>query len=146
MVRNERGFTLVEMLVTFSMMLVILSFISPFLSVLFRSNDEQFNQLEWQIFIQQMKMEIREAKEITVSTNHSVSFVNAAGDIVSFEKYTDKMRRRVNRKGHEVLLQNISSVTFELKTNGYLISVLTVDGDNYQAIVSALLRVEGKEV
>ncbi len=144
--RNERGFTLVEMLVTFSMMLVILSFISPFLSVLFRSNDEQFNQLEWQIFIQQMKMEIREAKEITVSTNHSVSFVNAAGDIVSFEKYTDKMRRRVNRKGHEVLLQNISSVTFELKTNGYLISVLTVDGDNYQAIVSALLRVEGKEV
>lgn len=146
MVRNERGFTLVEMLVTFSMLLVILSFITPFLSVLFRSNDEQFNELEWQIFIQQMKMEIREAKEITVSTNQSVSFVNAAGDVVSFEKYTDKMRRRVNRKGHEVLLQNISSVTFELKTNGYLISVLTVDGENYQAIVSAFTKVEGKEV
>jgi competence protein ComGF len=73
MVSNDRGFTLVEMLVTFSILLVILSFITPFLSVVFRDNNEQFNKLEWQILIQQMKMEVREASEITVSKNSSVS-------------------------------------------------------------------------
>lgn len=146
MVSNEKGFTFVEMLVTFSILLVILSFISPFLGVLYRDNNEQFNKLEWQILIQQMKMEIREASEISVSKNESVTFYNAAGDLVSFEKYTDKIRRRVNKKGHEVLLQQIMDVTFEPKTNGFLISVITVDGKTYEAIISAFTIVEVKEV
>ncbi|WP_010678102.1 competence type IV pilus minor pilin ComGF [Bacillus timonensis] len=146
MVSNEKGFTFVEMLVTFSVLLVILSFITPFLSVVFRDNSEQFNKLEWQILIQQMKMEIREANQISVSKNEGVSFYNAAGDLVSFEKYTDKIRRRVNKKGHEVLLQQITDVTFETKTNGFLISVITVDGKIYQAMISAFTTVEVKEI
>ncbi|MEH7238475.1 competence type IV pilus minor pilin ComGF [Bacillus sp. JJ1562] len=138
---NEKGFTFVEMLVTFSILFVILSFITPFLGIVFRDNGEQFNKLEWQILIQQMKMEIREASEISVN-GASVSFKNAAGDVVSFEKYTDKIRRRVNAKGHELLLQHITDVTFEPKTNGFLISVVTVDGKSYQALISSLTTVE----
>ncbi|MEH7224579.1 competence type IV pilus minor pilin ComGF [Bacillus sp. JJ1566] len=144
MVSNEKGFTFVEMLVTFSILLVILSFITPFLGIVFRENDEQFNKLEWQILIQQMKMEIREASEISVSSSEYVSFNNPAGDIVSFEKYMDKIRRRVNKRGHEILLQNITDVTFELKTNGFLITVVTVDGKTYQALISSLTTVEAK--
>lgn len=141
MVSNEKGFTFVEMLVTFSILLVILSFITPFLGIVFRDNGEQFNKLEWQILIQQMKMEIREASEISVNAG-SVSFYNAAGDVVSFEKYTDKIRRRVNAKGHELLLQHITDVTFEPKINGFMISVVTVDGNTYQALISSLTTVE----
>ncbi|MEH7384951.1 competence type IV pilus minor pilin ComGF [Bacillus sp. JJ1521] len=141
---NEKGFTFVEMLVTFSILLVILSFIAPFLGVVYRDNGEQFNKLEWQILIQQMKMEIREASEISVSKNSSVSFSIAAGDVVSFEKYQDKVRRRVNSKGHELLLQHITDVTFEPRTNGFLISVVTVDGKVYQAQISSLTTVEVK--
>ncbi len=140
--KSERGFTFVEMLITFSILLVILSFITPFLSVVFRENSEQFNKLEWQILVQQMKMEIREARDITISNNNSVSFYNIAGDSVSFEKYNNQIRRRVNRKGHEVLLQQITDVKFEPKPNGFLISVLTVDGKNYQAIITAFTPVE----
>lgn len=142
MVSNEKGFTFVEMLVTFSILLVILGFIAPFLSVIYRDNEEQFNKLEWQILIQQMKMEIRESREITVSNGKSVSFYNVAGDVVSFEKYTDKIRRRVNSKGHELLLQHITDVTFEPRINGFLISVVTVDGKTYQAFISSLTSVE----
>ncbi len=145
MVSNDKGFTLVEMLVTFSILLVILSLISPFLSVVFRDNNDQFNKLEWQILIQQMKMEVREASEITVSKNNSVFFKNPSGELVSFEKYNDKIRRRVNGKGHEVLLQQITDVTFESKTDGFLISVVTVDGNTYQAVISAFTTVEVKE-
>ena len=145
MVGNEKGFTLVEMLVTFSILLVILSFISPFFGVVFRENNEQFNKLEWQILIQQMKMEVREASKITVSKNNSVSFINASGESVSFEKYNDKIRRRVNGKGHEVLLQQITGVIFESKRNGFFISVVTVDGKTHQAIISAFITVEVKE-
>lgn len=140
--KSERGFTFIEMLITFSILLVILSFITPFLSVVFRENSEQFNKLEWQILVQQMKMEIREARDITISNNNSVSFYNIAGDSVSFEKYNNQIRRRVNRKGHEVLLQQITDVKFEPKPNGFLISVLTVDGKAYQAIITAFTPVE----
>lgn len=146
MVRNEKGFTFVEMLVTFSILIVILSFITPFLGVVFRDNSDQFNKLEWQILIQQMKMEIREAKDITISNNGSVFYTNETGDSISFEKYNDKIRRRVNLKGHEVLLQQISDVRFEPRPNGFLISVLTVDGKTYQAIISAYTTVEVREV
>ncbi|MEH7380012.1 competence type IV pilus minor pilin ComGF [Bacillus sp. JJ1533] len=142
---NEKGFTFVEMLVTFSILLVILSFITPFLGVVFRDNGEQFNKLEWQILIQQMKMEIREASEISVLSEESVSFYNAAGDVVSFEKYTDKIRRRVNNKGHELLLQHITDVTFEPRTNGFFISVVSVDGETYKALISSLTTVEVRE-
>ncbi|MFS0822720.1 competence type IV pilus minor pilin ComGF [Bacillus sp. 1P02SD] len=142
MASNEKGFTFVEMLVTFSILLVILGFIAPFLSVIYRDNGEQFNKLEWQILIQQMKMEIREARDITVSSGESLSFYNAAGDVVRFEKYTDKIRRRVNSKGHELLLQHITAVTFEPKINGFLITVVTVDGKTYQALISSLTSVE----
>ncbi|THE15510.1 prepilin-type N-terminal cleavage/methylation domain-containing protein [Bacillus timonensis] len=142
MVSNQKGFTFVEMLVTFSILLVILGFIAPFLSVVYRDNGEQFNKLEWQILLQQMKMEIREAREITVSGGESVSFINVVGDVVSFEKYQDKIRRRVNSKGHELLLQHITDVTFEPRTNGFLITVVTVDGKTYQALISSLTSVE----
>jgi len=36
-------------------------------------------------------------------------------------------------------------VTFESKTNGFLISVVTVDGKTYQAVISAFTTVEVKE-
>jgi len=146
MARNEKGFTLVEMLVTFSTLLIILSLISPFLSTVFRDNSEQFNKLEWQILIQQLKMEVREARDISISKNASVTFYNVTDDLVSFEKYNDKIRRRVNQKGHEVLLQQITGVTFEPNPNGFLISVVTVDGKTYQAIISAFTTVEVKEI
>ena len=40
-----------------------------------------------------------------------------------YEKYGSNIRRRVDLKGHEIMLQNIKAVTFEPIVNGVRISV-----------------------
>ena len=40
-----------------------------------------------------------------------------------YEKYGSNIRRRVDLKGHEIMLQNIKAVTFEPIANGVRISV-----------------------
>ncbi|MFT4412612.1 competence type IV pilus minor pilin ComGF [Fredinandcohnia humi] len=145
---NERGFTLVEMLVTFSVLLVILSLISPFLRVVYQNTStKEFNKLEWEIFIQQAKMEIREATQVTISNqNQTVSFNNPEGDIVSYEIFYDKIRRRVNGAGNEILLQKISALSFLAINNGWILSITTVDGDNYRAMITGFVPVEVTEI
>ncbi|MCH1624913.1 competence type IV pilus minor pilin ComGF [Fredinandcohnia quinoae] len=141
--KSDKGFTFIEMLLTFSVLLVILSFISPFLHVISKNTNVQFNKLEWEVFIQQVKMEIRETNEVKINkNNHSVTFTNHGGQTILYEKYGDKIRRRVDGAGHELLLQKINSVTFHSKNNTIIISVMSNDGDRFETNISSFKQIE----
>ncbi|MFS0861536.1 competence type IV pilus minor pilin ComGF [Fredinandcohnia sp. 179-A 10B2 NHS] len=140
---KESGFTFVEMLLTFSVLLVIVSFMSPFLRVIYHQTSSEFNQLEWQVFVQQVKMEIREAKNLSITNqNHTLSFINPRGQKISYEVYQDKIRRRVNGTGNEVILQKITSIIYTPKSNGCMISITTVDGTSLDVVVSSFMTLE----
>lgn len=139
---SKNGFTLIEMLLSFMIFLVIVFSLPLLLKVfdIWTIPKNDFSQLEWQIFTQQSKLEIRESAEIHVD-DHQLRFTKFTGEIVTYELYNNKLRRQVNGRGHEILLQNIKSVRFKPKNNGVMIICFDKDNRQYSSLVASLIEI-----
>lgn len=142
---TEDGFTMLEMVYSFAIFCIIAAFIPAITQFVFKINpDGHLQQLKWEVFLQQAKKEIRTVEDCYVQNNMIV--MEKGGSIITYGKYQDKIRRRVNYTGHEVLLQNINSVTFEQKYNGVKITVYDVENRKYEAIIRTYIDVPGGEI
>lgn len=72
----------------------------------------------------QMKQEVRSSKAQDVMGN-KLYLLLSDEQLSSFEQYEDKVRRRVNGMGHEVILQNISK--FRVEKDGSVIVINITD-------------------
>lgn len=141
-VKSEKGFTLIEMLITFSILLVILAIITPFIQVIFNSTTEN-NLHEWNVFVQQMKLEFREATIVTVSNENKIlSFKNNQNQTIKYELYGTQLRRRVNDTGHEILIQNVKSISFDTEMNGVMVKLNTLENNSYQALITTFKKTQ----
>jgi competence protein ComGF len=120
---NERGFTFLEMLVSFSVFLLILTFLGALLTLFKEHGTGGINKLEWEVFIQQAKQEMYQSRQVT-QNNTTHRFSKSNGETVTYELYGTSIRRRVNGTGHEILLQNVSGVRYDPLVNGVLIEAL----------------------
>jgi len=100
--------------------------------------ETRLQDMEWEVFSSQIK------KEIRMSTNAQVvgQTLILADDkgTVSIEKYGNTIRRRVNSKGHEVILQNVSQLTFTELNNGVKITVKDLNGKTYMLTVYSYIQ------
>jgi competence protein ComGF len=135
--KNQSGFTLLEVLISFSIVLLILSFLTPFLQLITEEKKEGLNLYEWEVFKQQAAMEIRATEEMTLSVD-KLSFIGSVGEKISYEHYQGIIRRRVNGAGHEVMLQHIASVKYEPVVNGVFISIVDSSGEIFQSSVTSI--------
>jgi competence protein ComGF len=127
---NEKAFTFLEMLIALASVLVVLGLIPPVIQLMDSKREVELNPLELEVFYQQTKLEVKEAKELTITDN--VLTIKTVNDqMVSYEMYQDKLRRRVNGTGHEILLQNISELTLKPFQNGFQLSVVDLSGKVY---------------
>jgi competence protein ComGF len=135
---DNRGFTLLEMLLSFTIFIMIASFIPLFLQLAaFPSEKNKLNLLEWEVFLQQAKIEIREASELEVKDG-VLYLKNLYGQKVSYEQYNHSLRRRVDGTGHEILLKNIKSVSFQIVTNGCIVVVTDLNENEFRAKIKSL--------
>lgn len=137
--RNERGFTLIDMLFAFSIFTIIIFFISPLFEIMLQSNELQkrLQVMEWEVFCSQIKKEIRMSTKAQV-LNNSLVLTEDAGSVV-YEKYDNVLRRRVNNTGHEVLLQNVSEVSFALMPGSIRITVKDLNSSDHMVNVYSFL-------
>jgi competence protein ComGF len=134
---DNRGFTLLEMLLSFTIFIMIASFIPLFLQLAaFPSEKNKLNLLEWEVFLQQAKIEIREASELEVKDG-VLYLKNLYGQNVSYEQYNHSLRRRVDGTGHEILLKNIKSVSFQIVTNGCIVVVTDLNENEFRAKIKS---------
>ncbi|ADE71499.1 competence type IV pilus minor pilin ComGF [Priestia sp. YIM B13446] len=127
--KREKGFTLVEMLVSFTLFLIIVSFFPIIIPLAKQTYNPDFsmNEMEWEIFVNQLAMEYREAKEVGIhATTLTLKMEN--NQIITYERYEDKIRRRVDESGHEVVLQHIKNIMYEQQKERLLIR--STDGVN----------------
>ncbi|MCM3769749.1 MULTISPECIES: competence type IV pilus minor pilin ComGF [Priestia] len=127
--KSEKGFTLVEMLVSFTLFLIIVSFLPIIIPLAKQTYNPDFsmNEMEWEIFVNQLAMEYREAKEVGIhATTLTLKMEN--NQIITYERYEDKIRRRVDESGHEVVLQHIKNIMYEQQKERLLIR--STDGFN----------------
>ena len=141
---NERGFTIAEMLIVFTAFCMLMAFLPLGVKMVLQHNylDSRVQRLEWEIFNTQLKRETRMSTSMTVDKDKLLLYKN--GESVLFEKYGSAIRRRVNYTGHEIILQNVASLAFSPRTNGYCITVKDLNGKEYTAMISSFI-VQGGE-
>lgn len=138
-VQNNKGFTLIEMLVAFSIFLLIMGFLPLMLSTISREQplEKRIQQLEWEIFISQIKKEIRMSQKVTIT--NQILQLEKDGEMIIYERYGSNLRRRVNNKGHEIVLQQVQAFSFERLLNGVLVNVTDIYGQDYREEIRLLL-------
>jgi competence protein ComGF len=133
---NNKGFTFVEMICVFSIFLMIVSFFPLCLRLLYQDGfvEERLQKMEWEVFIGQTKKEVRMSDQVSVTSNRLT--LVSDGQSIMYEQYGSTIRRRVNLKGHEVILQNVKTITFEEVVNGVRISIV----DNFDQSEAHIIR------
>ncbi|WP_400242350.1 competence type IV pilus minor pilin ComGF [Niallia sp. JL1B1071] len=144
MVFNTKGYILMEMLLCFFIFSIILSLlIVPLKHMLNRQVSEtELQDMEWEVFILELKKEAKIAQNIDVSNNKLLLYVD--GRVVTYEKYESSIRRRVDSTGHEVALQGVKNVDFKRDKNGFRVEVINQFAKKKDASIISYLRMEGE--
>lgn len=140
LLQNEQAFTLLEVLFAFSIFTTIIFFLTPAIQVLLNHSDsqERLQEMEWQVFCSQIKKEIRVSSNVEVLSGKLV--ITNQNETVYYEKYTQNLRRRVNSTGHEVALQNVSSVNFIRENNAVKIVITDIWGNEYSTRIHSFIQ------
>lgn len=131
---NENGFTLTEMMLSLMILMAIVSFFPLFMSFFELEDNRQLRSKEVELFFMQISDEIHGAKQLSVDkSNERVDITLKNGNVASYERYGTNIRRRINKTGHQVLLQNIDGVTFSL--SGDKLLYIEITGKNGESFV-----------
>ncbi|PLR99923.1 competence protein comGF [Bacillus sp. T33-2] len=102
--------------------------------------DSRLQRLEWEVFNSQVKKELRTAEKIMVQNEKLIMILE--GQTILYERYGSNIRRRVDYSGHEILLQNIAEVRYEMTENGVEIFVEDQRGDAHSSTVRSFIDLE----
>lgn len=139
---NNSGFTMLEMLYAFSIFLLIVSFFPLSFKYIFQNEplDARAQTMEWAVFINQLKKEVRMSEGMMVAPNRIVLSKN--GQAILYEMYGKTIRRRVDTKGHEVVLQKVEIVKFEQITDGVKMTVEDIYHQTHSAAIYSYIELE----
>ncbi|MBS4217163.1 ComGF family competence protein [Bacillus sp. FJAT-49711] len=131
---NQYGFTLLDSI--FSMF--ILTIIMSLMPLLFQSFaiidrtikiDEDF---EWNLFLIHLRNEVEDAKKVHVF-NHPSRILIEKNLMIAYETHGNSIRRTVNDKGHEIVLQHVHSVNFSKLNQMLIVNVSFSNGIKEEA-------------
>ena len=134
----EVGFTLIEMIVCFSVITVLL--LLPRLNFIGIENKQSkgLNNWEWDVFVGQVQLEFREVsfveKIVPENRESMLRFRLRTGDEVTYEKLNNHLIRKVNMRGREVILQNVEMVSYEVTPHLLFINVKDRSGKKYEGV------------
>ncbi|MBU9712234.1 ComGF family competence protein [Evansella tamaricis] len=131
--KKEDGMTLIEVIISFSILLIIISVFPLTFGVLSKENIETIRHEERVLFFSQLQMDFRRSANYWTNPQQTVLFYDRPEDgaTIQFELYEDKVRRRVNRTGHEVFLQNVKQFQVEVVGNGIKLTIIGIGDECY---------------
>jgi len=137
---NEKAFTLIEVLIAFSIFSTIIFFMTPIFQIILntKGNDAELQAMEWEVFCSQIKKEIRLSSRAEVVSGRLI--LTNDTEKVQIEMYGSNLRRRVNSTGHEIILQNVSQSSFSLTNNAVKITVIDTRGKEYAVTCYSLVN------
>ncbi|WP_404453004.1 ComGF family competence protein [Virgibacillus necropolis] len=126
---KQKGFTLLSTLLTIAILFItvpFLEYITKSLSYTTNYTDLSANQL-----FHFMRDDLIRSTDYTIG-NQVVSLKAIDGTTVTYEKYEDIIRRQVDSTGHEVVIRNVKSLSFEEISYGIKTIIITMDGAVYE--------------
>jgi competence protein ComGF len=138
---NEKAFTLIEVLIAFSIFTTIIFFMTPVFQIILSNKDTEatFQAMEWEVFSSQIKKEIRQSTRAEVISGRLILTKDTA-ETIQYEKYGTNIRRRVNSTGHEIILQNVSQYSFNILNNAVKANVTDLWGKEYSVTAFPLVN------
>ncbi|MCF6137884.1 competence type IV pilus minor pilin ComGF [Pseudalkalibacillus berkeleyi] len=109
--QNERGHTLLETMLSLIILLAIVSIVPHFYFVLFSTDEQVLYAQEVGIFFEQADKELQGSISAVVQSD-KLYLEQQNGTIISYETNGNRIIRKVDGKGFEVILQHVQSVTF----------------------------------
>lgn len=132
--KDERGFTLLEMLVSLSLLIVVVSLFPSFLRTMTESDEAT---LQTAVFFNHLARDIREAHEVAIGLE-SIEVTKKNGDRYLIERVarTNQIRRMRNRQGHVLMLDDVRS--FHCTASGRLVTcaVERLNGDTLERTIA----------
>ncbi|MBM7584605.1 competence protein ComGF [Bacillus pakistanensis] len=124
---------------------MMISFCVPLLIKGLETIDEHLvprKSYEWNLYTFQFRNEFRGSYGIEYGKD-SVSFIKGSRE-VTYEKYGHSLRRRIDRRGHEIVLQDVKAVTISSLTNGVQITVTFTDNQILSSSFFTYSSLEGE--
>ncbi|BCB04716.1 competence type IV pilus minor pilin ComGF [Bacillus sp. KH172YL63] len=109
---NDKGYTLIEAMISFTIFIMI-SISIPLVMKCFSTIKQDMvppHYYEWNLFNESLRNELWGGRNVLV-TSDKISFT-LNNKRISYEKYQGSVRRRVDQKGHEVVLQSVKAFKF----------------------------------
>ncbi|MGM8214108.1 competence type IV pilus minor pilin ComGF [Bacillaceae bacterium W0354] len=133
--KKSNGYTLLSVLLSLTIFLIITPMTSYILKPLNTLNNynyyQQYEMSQFKFFV---KTELNKSKDIIIERD-KIHFIHHDQTIVTFEKYTNLIRRRKNMTGHEVLLQGVKQLTIEqINENTFIIVITRGDGHEQRQV------------
>ncbi|MGE6629331.1 competence type IV pilus minor pilin ComGF [Bacillus sp. NPDC077027] len=135
---NEDGFTFVHSLVQFQLYLFlsISAMMLLFLTVKIKPFDQlqHFSKMEWQLTMNQIDEELKKAVTVrAINHGHALEVVTHKGQIITFERYKNMIRKRVDSTGHLPLLQKVDELKVITNQQTTVLRVKDESGQIHQA-------------
>ncbi|WP_034302676.1 competence type IV pilus minor pilin ComGF [Alkalibacterium sp. AK22] len=142
--RNDRGFTLIEVLIALTVMAGSVLLFSLALSQISygrdRVNDDR--QIEWHLFLNQLEYDLQDK---TFLDSHASRFrlekveEGRTKDIYSYSLYQNMLRRNVNGLGHQPMLMRIQSLNVSQAHEKLVLTVVFDNEETYTANIKVRL-------
>jgi competence protein ComGF len=126
---NNKGFTLLDAMLSF-LLFSIISLGFPLVIKGFETIQKESippRYYEWNLFSQSLRTEMWGGSNFLISPE-TVSYVSQ-GETIKYERYQDSIRRQVDERGHEVVLQGVDSFEISEVPQGIRIDVIFEEGE-----------------
>lgn len=125
---NQAGFTLIEAMLSMIILTVIMSVV-PLIFSAFTAIDRSVaveEDYEWNLFLIQLRNELKNNDGNLVNDIRLI--ILKGQNVIYYEKYGSTIRRRVNKMGHEIVLQNVGDMDFSNKDGSIVLTVYFING------------------
>ncbi|GGF08070.1 hypothetical protein GCM10010954_03160 [Halobacillus andaensis] len=133
---NERGFTFIETIISLIVVAILLSISLPTIKMV--KSPAYFDELAVFQFFTFIEDEMNSSSNITVS-ERQILITDVDNREIKVSLYGDDVRRRVDEKGHELLIHDLKDITFSLQNHLLDIHVTTRNGDDYYKTIPVSL-------
>lgn len=130
--KSEKGFSYISMFFA----LAIVSMTLPMFAYLLQSTSHlssNHNELSTQQFFQFIRDEVISSNDIKIEGN-KLKLIQHDSEIL-IEQYGSLIRRQVDRKGHEILLQNIEKLSMDSNPYGIRLRIRNTLGETYEKVI-----------
>src|SRR5699024_5225845 len=125
---SEEGFTLISTLISLSLILVSLPLMYHLVYEVKSTSKFELSPYKLIVFIE---ADIHRSKQM-ISKDNGLHFYLPNDKIAVIEQYGELIRRKVDNRGHEIYLRNVTNFQTENLEHGVKISIKLKNGEKYE--------------